>query len=471
MLVLVAAVAVGNAAQSAVLAEGPHLFIDDFLIAKSRGLTRTTHQPERVPVPVLAEDRPVFYLKVLHDADLGRHRMWYNKMDPVLCYAYAESWDGIAWSRPDVGLVEISGSKANNVIDAPRKSFGFFMVDEGRGYSPPARRYKIAFYKQKGGGIKATGMWVAFSADGMRFSEPAGGPVIPEYAADGTSVISDIIEGVWDPFRSEYLVACKQWGSGYPGKAGNAKDGMRRVVGLTTSKDFISWEKPVTIVRPDPANGMEEFYGFKPLMRGNLYLGFLRVLRDDLPADRDGPVQGIGWTELMTSRDGRNWLRHRDRFLDRDPRTGEWDHAMAWYADCLTVGDQEYIYYGGYSTGHKGGERKLGLGILRKNGFVSRDAGREGGTLTTPPVALAGRSLLVNANVRDELRVRLIDARGQALPGFDWPDCIPLRGDSVSHRLAWRGGSRMPAGDRVSIEFSLRNAELYGFDLEPAKNE
>ncbi|NWG13400.1 MAG: hypothetical protein HXY20_07705 [Acidobacteria bacterium] len=31
--------------------------------------------------------------------------------------------------------------------------------------------------------------------------------------------------------------------------------------------------------------GIEEFYGFKPMVRGNLYLGFLRVLRDDLPVE------------------------------------------------------------------------------------------------------------------------------------------------------------------------------------------
>jgi len=142
---------------------------------------------------------------------------------------------------------------------------------------------------------------------------------------------------------------------------------------------------------------------------------------------------------------------------------------MAWYADCLMIGDQEYVYYGGYATGHKGGGRVLGLGILRKNGFVSRDAGSTGGVLKTPLGALSGRAMTVNANVRADLRVRLVDAAGLALRGFDWQDCVPVRGDSVAHRIEWSGGRRLPEGAKVSVEFSLRSAELYGFDLELPK--
>lgn len=200
-------------------------------------------------------------------------------------------------------------------------------------------------------------------------------------------------------------------------------------------------------------------------MRGNLYLGFLRVLRDDLPATPDGPVEGIGWTELLTSRDGQRWTRHPQPFLDRDPRPGTWDHAMAWYADSVTICDLEFIYYGGYSAGHKVGDREIGLALLRRNGFVSRDAGADGGWLRTPPSLLPGDTLTVNAAVRDELRVRLVDVQGRGLPGYDWADSVPVRGDAVSHQVEWHGGPLLPRGQAVALEFSLRNAELYGFDF------
>jgi hypothetical protein len=237
---------------------------------------------------------------------------------------------------------------------------------------------------------------------------------------------------------------------------------------MSTSRDFVTWARPQVIVTPHPDHGIEEFYGFKPTVRGNLYLGFLRVLRDDLPATPGGAVEGIGWTELLTSRDGAQWTRHPEAFIDRDPRPDTWDHAMAWYADSVTVGDHEYIYYGGYSAGHKVGHREVGLAKLRKNGFVSRDAGPAGGRLRTPPALLPrGCALTVNAAVRGELCVRLADAAGHALPDCGWEACTPLHGDSVAHPVRWRGVDGLPTDRPVSLEFSLRDADLYGFDLTP----
>ena len=107
----------------------------------------------------------------------------------------------------------------------------------------------------------------------------------------------------------------------------------------------------------------------------------------------------------------------------------------------------------------------MGLAMLRKNGFVSRDGGREEGLLKTPLAELPGRSMTVNAVVRGELKVRIVDARGQAVSGFDWADCGPIRGDSVSHWVRWRGTPSLPPLQPVSLEFSLRDGDLYGFDV------
>ena len=138
---------------------------------------------------------------------------------------------------------------------------------------------------------------------------------------------------------------------------------------------------------------------------------------------------------------------------------------MAWYADSAIVGDQEYIYYGGYSAGHKTGDREVGLARLRKNGFVSFDAGRAGGFLRTVTAALPGDSLTVNAVVRGELRVRLLDAQGKLVPRFDWADCVPVRGDSVAHPIEWHDNQRLPGNRPVHLDFLLGDADLYGFDI------
>ena len=451
------------AAEPIRLSQGPHLFIDDHLIQRSEGLLRTTHPPEKLPGPILAKAepwhlQPLFFQKVIHDSQSGRFRMWYNIKNPGgqphVCFGYAESEDGIRWTRPNLGLVSAAGSKDNNLIDAPQGHFGLFFVDEGPDSQDPQRRYKMAYY--------GPGLEVAFSADGRRFKKYAGNPVI----AGSGEVIGDIIDGCWDPLRRQYLLGCKIEKSGYPGKPHYHAEGFRRTVGMSVSKDFVHWRKPWFIVLPDPNNGMEEFYGFQPMVRGNLYVGFLRVLRDDLPADEGGAVMGIGWTELITSRNGENWTRYQEPFIDRNHHPGTWDHAMAWVGDCVTVGDEEFIYYCGYSAGHKIGDRQNGLARLRKNGFVSRDAGSGGGRLLTPPLILDGTHITVNARVEGELRLRVTDQQGKPLSGFDWADCSPVQGDSLAHPVRWKEALADIQGRPVRLEFTFRNAQLYSFDLQ-----
>ncbi|MEX0642909.1 MAG: hypothetical protein WD468_09430 [Pirellulales bacterium] len=479
---------------------GPNLFVDDYLIAESTGLTRTMHPPEKVLDPVIHYDLPMLYMTVLYDPDLGRYRMWYNCSrrhrnegnghNYTTGYAYAESKDGIKWQLPQLGLVAFPGEKdnsltkyptthpySNNFFDAPLGHFALFFVDDGPECPEPSRRYKMAYFKSgKTKGTGENGMRVAFSADGMHFKDYGGNPVLPQYEKDGSNVISDAIEGCWDPLKNQYIAGCKIWGTGYPGKVRNGPEaGWRRVAGITTSKDFIHWEKPKIVLTPNRNEGLEEFNMLKVKVVGNLYLGFLRVLRDDLAATPGMPVGGTGTTELASSRDGLSWVRHPGKFIDRSPIEGRWDHAMAYYADSITVGDKEYIYYSGYAEGHKTFyDRKVGMALLRKNGYVSRDTASAGGMLKTPLAKLPGDYFTVNANVGEELRVRLVTAQGQTVPGFDWADYVPIRGDSVSHRVEWRDSPELPRDELVSIEFSLKGpTELYGFDFAqvgPAKH-
>ena len=447
------------------LTSGPHLFMDDFLVAESVDLTRTTHQPEGMPEPVLPKcgtDHPVFYMKADHVPKTGLFRMWYNSVQVsgpppshhyATSYRYTESEDGINWGERH--LVETS-SDAN---------FSLFLVDEGPHCSKPTERYKLAQFSR--------GLWVSFSADGKKFTSYPGDPVIPVSADDTPvdapdykNIISDIVDGCWDPLKERYLLGCGVGENGYRGKPRRNFGGRRRCVGVSTSKDFLNWETPRVIVRPDPNNGMEEFYGFKPMVRGGLYIGFLRLLRDDLGADPGNPAEGIGWTELMTSRDGRAWTRYQERFLTPNPAPGTWDHAMAWFGDCIQVGCKEYIYYGGYSAGHKIGDRQVGLGILRKNGFVSRDAGSNRGYLHTPPVIITGNTLTVNADIAGELRVRVTDGHGEPLPGHDWEDANPIHGDSLEHAVRWNAADIAAIRNTpVRLEVALRQAELYGLEV------
>ena len=454
------------------LSMGSHLFVDDYLIDSSQGLIRTTHQPEKLPKPIL-ENREwyrqaLWHLKVLRDQESMRFRMWFVATPKVVTdgndsfYAYAESKDGIRWTQPNLGLMRINGSTDNNAVTAPAYSIAF--VDHGPEYSDHDKRF-VLFYLTKDKGRRKTSIMAKYSADGLHFREHPGNPLL-EMSAD---MVSDRLAGCWDPLRKRYLMTIGYRGKpehGFRGKPRYYWEGYRRMVGQTSSNDLVHWTevKPVVVVDPEEP-GFPETYGMTPMVRGSLYLGLLRVLRDDLPADKNGPVMGVGWTQLCTSRDGEHWTQHPDIFLDRSHEPGAWDHAMAWAADVVTVGDKDYIYYGGYEKGHKVGSRRIGVAIMRRNGFVSRDAGPDGGRLRTPLFIWNAKKVEVNAKVDGELRVRLLAESGLPIPGFFWRDCEPIHGDSVRHSVKWKGDPRALKGRLVRLEFYLRETQLYGFDL------
>ena len=136
----------------------------------------------------------------------------------------------------------------------------------------------------------------------------------------------------------------------------------------------------------------------------------------------------------------------------------------------ITVGDQEFIYYGGYSSGHKNfDDRTINLARLRKDGFLSRDAGTEGGRLLTKVLRMKTGELTVNADVTGVLRLRVLDPSGKPLAGFGEGEIEPIRGDATDHVVKAKGNLACLAGKPVRLEFFLRDAELYGFELHETR--
>lgn len=423
------------------LSPGPHLLIDDHLIADQSNLTRTISHPQRLPEPVVTgpEDKCFQpYLTVLRDPATGRFRIWYGVPESASQshLAYMESDDGIHWERP------------HRVLDDPaRIQFGVSILDEGPDFADPSQRYKYGWWGD--GGLK-----VAASPDGLVWTL-----LVPEVVLHHNHDINSIFR---DPIRGRYVAFVSSYTTG-PTWTGN-----RRIPMMSVSDDLIHWREPWFIFTPDEHDeGETQFYCMEGVIaRGDLLIGLLKVLRDDLPADAGGPVAGIGYTVLAWSRDGEHWTRDREPFLDRNPKPGTWDHAMAWGDDQLIVGDETFIYYGGYARGHKTerfAERQIGLARMPRDRYVSRDAGAAEGTLRTPTVTLDAAEMRVNAKVDGELRVRLLSESGAPLPDFDW--CEPIRGDSLSHAVRWQHPLARVRGKPVRIEFALREAQLFALDL------
>ena len=117
---------------------------------------------------------------------------------------------------------------------------------------------------------------------------------------------------------------------------------------------------------------------------------------------------------------------------------------------------------------------------MRRDGFVSLDAGREReGLIVTEPLVAAGDRLRINARCRPGgyLCVEVTDAQDRPLPGVTEADCDVFTGDELGHTVTWGGNPAVPHADGGipdprrpgapyrRLRFTLRNAELYSFQF------
>ena len=470
------------------LGSGPQLLLDDYLIESMAHLDRRMQPPRRHGEPVIAEGdlRKLIqpFVTVIHTPDKNLFRMWYSARtaEGRVYHAYAESADGLRWTFPNLGQVELGGSRKNNALATSSiglDGYPLKVIDNGPGFTPPERRYMMIGYM---GIAKKKGAGVAFSADGIEWRAGPRNPIIPfiwNYgdAWDGYCPFNDIIEAFHDPARKRYLAPLGMCALREDGWIGRSRTGpRRRIMGLSESKDFVHWSKPRRILMPPiekRGNDMTEFYGFTGLYRNGLYIGLLRVLRDDLPADASGPVEGIGWTELVISRDGDNWTRVPGVFLDRDPAPGAWDHAMAWIGDAVIMESEMRFYYGGYNKGHKIGTRQVGLARLPLDRFVSLSpSGAEHGLLRTRLFRTDCARLTLNASAGEgAMAVRVLDRAGKVVPGYAFDDCAALRGDELAQPVRWKGRADLPPAahaDGIALEVKVSGGSLYAIGLSPS---
>ena len=454
---LLAAVLRAQGMRSAVaLNQGPHLFIDDYLIAEQSYISRTVNNPEKLAEPIITGGKTgdqCFqpYMSVLQDPLTRRFRIWYGtpETESQSHIGYMESEDGIHWIRP------------HRVLQDPHIiKFGVTVLDRGADHPDVSQRFLFAAYEKDG-------LKISTSPDGL----------IWKLMSDTTLLKHnhDITSLHWDPIRQHYLAIVSVWH-----KRADWKDNQR-TPHQSVSKDLIHWEKPWPIITPKMGAPIErgemQFYSMSGVIRrGDLLIGVVKVLRDDLNAtpgktgremgDMDRKAAGLGYTVLAWTRDGVTWQRDHEPFLDRNHVPGTWDHAMVWGDEQILVGDETFIYYGGYARGHKVArfdERQIGLARMPRDRYVAREADLNVGTLVTKPLLLQGNQMSVNANIAGMMRLRLLDESGRPLDGFEW---VELEGDAVAIPVQWPAQLKTVHGKPVCIQFQFKDAQLYGFELE-----
>ncbi len=447
------------------LARRRELFVDRFLIDQLKGVELKMHEPVREGMAVTFENpwEGGFsgYPTVIKDGNI--YRMYYRGL-PVATpdgsseavVAYAESKDGMAWTKPDLGLFTVMGTRHNNVIwtNAPYTHNFSPFLDENP--DAAAAKYKAL------GGTQASGLHALQSADGIHWSFLQAQAVFTRGAFDSQNV------AFWSVNEDQYLCYFRTWKK-IDGKS-------HRWISRTTSRDFIHWAKPVEMDFGDAPP--EEYYtsGTHPYYRApQIYIALAKRFFPEkvaLPAEQARAlVQNPGYriassdSILMTTRGGSHYERtFLDAFIRPGPTPEDWiarDNAPA-LGVVPANGREMFIYrlsHYAQPSSHIARYR------LRADGFISVHAPYGGGELITRPFKFSGNRLELNfeTSAAGGLRVEIQDEQGVPQAGYTLAECPEMIGDDVDRTIRWSAGGDVGklAGKTVRLRFVMKDADLY----------
>ncbi len=419
------------------------LFVDDYLIGKVSGDVRQqVLRPEPKEVVFVADEpwegNTSGYYTFFQDGDLYRmiYRGWQHDNlqkaahKEVTCYA--ESKDGMHWTKPNLGLFEWNGSKQNNIVWLGPGSHNFTAFRDENPAAPAESRYK-AFGGGRGGLLPFE------SPDCKHWRLIQDQAVITHGAFDSQNLT------FWDTDRREYRAYWRYFGDGV------------RAIRTATSKDFLHWENEadLTYTEGTPTEHLYTNAIQKYFRAPHLFIGF--PTRFEPKSQEVEPI-------FMASRDGKTFQRYAEAVV---PRTAPKDrnhnrsNYMAWGMFQLPGKANEISVYAteNYYEPTPGRVRRF---VYRVDGFVALRGGDEGGQVTTKPLRYAGKRLLLNFVVRPggKLTIEALDEQG-AVRG----ESRPLAGDSVRSPVIWQQDPELSEGV-VQLRFTLKNADVFSFQFD-----
>jgi len=500
------------------------LFLDDRIIEEVRNVRRTQHHPVKHPAnPLISQDKPwemSIYMRaaqVAYDAREGLFKCLYEDLNLAAEWGgkghgeashllYAVSRDGVAWEKPLLDHVRHE-DRNTNIVVGPTRPMDAAAHSGTLLYDPrdpdPARRFKLMYNGDKPNAnlpkrrtqrhAGSFGLDLAFSPDGIDWTPYPGNPVVSDWG-------SDVEQLTWDPLINKYVVmgrADAPWYSPHPNfqhwfppVRPNDPRGATypaRLVYRLESEDCIHWTEPVLVSAPDKTDNLDEqHYNLVRWRVDDVELGILDVLHNVA----DTVTAQFAWSD-----DGTHWnrMQNREDLIPLGP-PGSCDCFMA---ECwnppITVGDQQYLFYGGScihhdwwcppSPGGRGDETPLGateddktlagkthlcLATIGVDRWVSLSALAREGYVHTFPVFSTGSKLIVNGRCGKDgfIAAEITDNWNNVWEDFSRAACNVFTGDSIGHVFSWKGRTdvnRIPG--IVKVKFYLRNADLFSFRM------
>lgn len=438
------------------------LFLDDVGIDMIDGLTRTMHSPKkrgamiRSSMPgqtIQTRTAPVW------DPESKLYKFWVLGIDE----RYWQSPDGLHWAP---------GPKTNLRTD---------MVVYDPLDKDPSRRFKAALLNEG----------FAVSADGAEWTR-LDLPKIPS---------SDEGNFSFDPKSGLFIQTVKR--SGPHGRS----------VAIALSKDFKTWtdhgvvfsadeldqelgrknietrKRDATLQQTlydDPKIYNVDVYNMGVFHYEGLYIGMPALYHATGPVPNYPNTEGFHMVQLACSRDLKDWHRlgNRQPFLGPSRcDSGAYDLTQILPPSAPVLrNDELWFYYTGlkyranwsyvgtFPNGEHvplpGLDRDIGavcLAVLRRDGFISLDAGGEAGTLRTKPFVLSKGTLHVNADTTEGgLWVSVFDDKGQPIKGFE--HSLDIRSDKTSVEVSW-GDAKLESlsGKVVQLRFNLQKGKLFSY--------
>ena len=472
------------------------LFVDHYLIDQLRGTRLKLHHPRSAEV-VVRSDQP-------WEGDIGagqsvamldgKYIMHYRAQNRI---CYAESWDGVVWTKPALGLIEADGSRANNLVGTADGEYLYdyrtepsarFFLDSRPGV-PEEERFK-ALTLNEGKRANPTpeetarrftlndqGLWVStptdvvawVSADGKVWRKLREKPIL---RSDLYGKFDGDYSFFWSEVEGRYLIYTRYFTS--PNRAVG-----RRSIARQASTDLFSWSRLEPMTFGDGGTVPENHLYINltaPYYRApHIYLAFparLMVGRQaltDQQAREAGVVEGR-WQDcsepvLMTTRGGTRYdTTFREGFIRPGPGPLNWVTRTNYpLRGVVPTGPHEISIY--VSRHFYQPSWHIRRYVLRLDGFASVNAPYTGGEMLTRLFTFSGNELLLNyaTSAAGNVRVEIQNPDGNPVSGFALEDSREIAGDEIEHSVAWKIGTDVSSleGKPIRLRFVMKDADLY----------
>ncbi len=421
----------------------------------------------------------------------GKFRLWGTSLAPSeqagaasdSLFSYLESGDGLAWTRPKLGLFEWRGGRDNNILGAKG---GTVFRDPP---APASERYKwvsvdsipkelfLSFRKRRPASTEpqayskilnyATCINGAVSADGLRWA-PLPEPIVVE--TSDTQVVA-----YYDEWLRQYVMYTRNWMIGRRSRTVPDEQAIdwarsaRRSIGRSESRDFRNFPVSEVVFEPGPDMLPSDtlYANSKTTVPGapDHHLMFPTIWHQ---AD---DTTSVG---LASSHDGRLWhFVPGSPIFDTAP-FGEWDGGCLFaHPNLVELADGRWVLpYTASNFPHKyaRGQWKLAAGyaVWPKGRLVALET-VERGEFATLGLIPPGRKLYLNTLTAraGKVLVEVTDLDRKPLPGRTFDDAIPVVGDHVRAAVHWKGQEDLGhrEGTGVILRFRLERAKIFSLEF------